>query len=519
MLFIFTDYWSYHLGYALAFKNFQHAGLTLFYLLLVGGAVGGFVVWKKRFPKRKIQLNGLSLATVGLLLGVLGAYWSVRTTGVAELSFVDAVNIFFRAFGVLLAVYIVIIGPWYVIGTTLARRLRIGATTGSLNVIRLGLGITVWSLLLFFLGTVQLLRPIVLFPLILLTLGVGWRTTLTYLRDGLWTPISHKKDLSGVGVVGVLIVLLFLGFNFLQIQRPFPFGFDSLALYSNLPALISGKQGLVPGFQPYYWSLIMAQGFVLFNLTNFNLVISFLGVALSVYAMFHLGRRWLNTDYAWLGCAVFVTIPAINFQSYKDMKIDMGLLFVSLSVVLLFLTWIDQYRKQVDTDADFRTTHLGYAAGMGLMLGLALGIKFTAVFLLFATIGALWYVLGGRIAFIAVFLLSVAAIFLAGVDNMTGLRSYHLGVRWLTFLLLPVGLVLFGMAFVRRRDTALLGVRISVMIGLFLLLTFLPWPVKNYVETRQVNFRALVFGEQAGAKDGVRDFERSYRLWKAERGN
>jgi len=92
-----------------------------------------------------------------------------------------------------------------------------------------------------------------------------------FVKYSLWQPFQTKDKLNWVGFGSLFIILTFISLSFLQNNRPFPYGFDALAIYMNLPKLISEQNGLIAGFSPYYWSLFVSLGFILFD--NLSVVI------------------------------------------------------------------------------------------------------------------------------------------------------------------------------------------------------------------------------------------------------
>jgi len=146
---------------------------------------------------------------------------------------------------------------------------------------------------------------------------------------------------------------------------------------------------------------------------------------------------------------------------------------------------------------------------LGLMLGFAIGVKFTSFILIVSTIAIIWNAYGDKWAGLGAILLGFFLVLLLQLDSFSGTRAWHSQV-WITQWSMALGgLALMGYSFWKNRKTTLENLKRSVILGSFLLLTFSPWLIKNVSEADQLNTKALLSGKKA-----IPDFSQNKELQK-----
>jgi len=313
-----------------------------------------------------------------------------------------------------------------------------------------------------------------------------------------------------------------------------------------LPRLLSDHGSLVSGYQPHNWSLFMSLGFILFNMTEVTLCLSLVGGLLTIAAMYYLGVHWLkiNVNYVWLTLAAFYLTPTIVHQSSKELKVDLGLLFIQLSILILFIIW---YKKQKnsesleeevdDTDhsinnptaysfgflnkihqlkpfSKLQNSNYKYIVILGLLTGFAMGIKLTSVFIMLAILSGIWVLQQRTTGYFAIFFLSIFVLLLAKVDNTGGLRIYHLSATTVQWICLGIGLALLGLEFLNNRQMFAKKFMNSLVYGLIVVFSFMPWVAKNYAETRSTDVSILLNGKHIGPPVSVEMLDRNWKKVK-----
>jgi len=553
---IFTEYLFQHYWYADAARNFQYYGFLI--PLLVG--IGGFAWLRNKNQGRANSyrvLNGLGLYALSFVIVlVTTAIFFSKYEG-SDFDLADASKLGANYIGVSLAVYICV-GYAYLLGDLLLTLFPINMPARELFVVKIALGIMFWVALLFLLGTLDLLYPFVLLPLFSLSALLNVKGGKDFVRHTLLKPISLSPQLNLIGIASFVVLLTFVTLNFTQNIRPIPIGYDAMTLYMRIPSLIRDYNGLIQGHGMYNWSLFMSLGFVLFNSTAVALELSFVGGPLALSALYALSRRLMNTNLALLTCAIFYTMPEVNFLSYQDTKIDLGLLFISICAVLLLVNWINPYQEieadedqLADTKLESQRTKFKRASSkerkknalirkkkvqekkqtvmvnsqaptfllrfrdklhrktpkvlegqhlivwLGLLIGFSMGIKITSLLLLLGVLVAMWYVKGDAISALGVLFMCLFGILLFRLDEQPGMRDWHANVSYLQWLLAGCGFGLLGWEAINKRNLLLANIKRSFILITFSLIAMSPWLLKNISETGQLNTDALLNGQKA----------------------
>jgi len=492
-------------------------------LLVIGIIVcwAGLGIRKLKEPLKIV--NGLLLygIVLAIILGSIGIFY-IKVLDRTELNFMRIASVSWRMIYNSGAAYLIILGA-YSIGSTISRYTGRFFESKDQLLIDLAVGIMGLVFVLFFLGAFSLLKWWTVAPILLGFLLFNYKDSLGFLKATLIQPIHVSKDINLVGLIGFYMILVTISLNFAQNITPFPRGYDALSFYVNIPSLISDHSGLIEGYSPHNWSLFMSLGLVLFGEIETVLILSFIGGILSLFALFRLGRYWLNLDinYLMLGMAMLYITPTIVHQSSKEQKIDLGLLFISLVIILIFAYWIkNRFSAQgEEVEQTAKNPMLDpYIVLMGLLSGFAFGTKFTTLFLFFGIISGIWFAYNGKLGYLGITLVSLFAILLARVDDMSGLRQYHLFADSLKWILLVAGLGLLAFAFVKNRQKMLQSIKLSIIYVCCFTLPFLPWVSKNYLETKQFTVDALLNGNNRLGPDlNLRDMHQNYQQWKKDK--
>jgi len=403
-------------------------------------------------------------------------------------------------------------------------------------VVEVATGIMLVTALLFVLGLVIMLKWFVIAPLFLLLLILRYKKTLGFLK-ALIAPIAIPQNLNWLGAIGISALLIITAINYNQLLRPIPTGYDALTLYVNLPSLIGTHGSLVSGYQPHNWSLFMALGYVLYDMTEVTLCLSSLGGIFTLLAMFYIGKYInINVNYLLLGLAAFYLTPSIVHQSSKELKVDLGLLFIQLSIIIVFIYWyfktstsINKNDELVTSNFSFgflnkfhsiklferlRSSHYKYLILMGMLTGYSVGIKVTSYFIALALLAGIWLLRKGKFGYLAIFFFSFALSLFIRADAISGLRAYHLSADLVKYACLGISLVFLVVAFIKERDLFIHKLRSSIIYGIIALLSFAPWLGKSYLETGSTEIMVLINGKQTGPKITVEALDRNWKKVK-----
>ncbi len=582
-VFVLLDFWQHHPNYKQIVELFQYRDLYIVLSLLCVGMYFLFF----RFPAAKKSLKflgtGLGIYGLGLLTVLITLFfYNIKALPSGTITPAGMVNFLGKIFYTSLAVFFILTGC-YSWGSLLNSKLFKGKKDNILvQGVDIATGIMITVLLCFLVAAIGIFHWWSVLPILLLPIILNYKGSFLFVKNCTVTPLKLKKNFNFLGFASLFFLLFFTAMNFVQLLGPMPLGWDSMTLYANLPNLMDDYDALVKGFQPYNWSIFMAIGNVLFFSTETMLALSYIGGILSLFLLFGIARHYFKTDinFCFLGLLLFYCIPTIGLQSFLELKIDLGLLFIILATVVLFLDWAQIEKKRgnlYDTVSDnsivanlstkestitetvetevpkkvktgkesksksvksnkttskksnskkpankilFHNAENGqlfnYAILIGLLSGFAFGIKLTTLFSFFTMIAAMWYVSFGNRAFIGTFLVAVGMTLVVKMDDISGLRSSHLTVDILQWVLIALGLALFASSVYTNRDRLFKSIKITVLLVTFFTIAFTPWMAKNLVEAGELNANVLLKAESDGPELVIKDFIARLKEWKKE---
>lgn len=507
--FIFLDYWQNHLQYIIAFHFFQYLDLTLILALLGAGVTGAVLYAKKSTRNLGMWVNGLSVFLLGLLVILVSVYMFQRK--VMNVDFpvpMDMFRLSWKMFLMTFYTYFIVVSC-HALGMYMLRTFRFEMTAAARPIVAIATGIMTWVAVMFLLGIFSLLHWYVLLGLMLVAIVVTGKEAFPFMWKTLLAPLPLNK-VNALGIISFYILLIVVSLNLLQITIPIPRGWDSVSLYLNVCSLINDYAGLVQGHQPYNWSLFMSLGFIIFDKPEMALSLSFLGGVLSLFALFYLCKNWLkiNVNYALLCVLMFYLIPSIAHQSYLDLKVDLGLLFILLTIVILLIEWQQRIAAVPENAVSLSRT---YIILLGLFSGFAFGIKLTALMAFFAVAAVIWWIYNGKTAFLATFFITMFVILFLRLDDTPMLREFHLQAERFMWVMLVLGLGFFVWTAVREREKFLPPLKLSLLYTFFFILPIFPWLTKNYIETGgQLSTHALTYGKTRTPATSVRIFQKNW---------
>lgn len=502
VLILFFDYWNKHPAYGLAFEHFEYGGLIAF--LLAGGALFGWIGNRLKNRKKPLRaLNGLSLGAIFLTLAITSVGFGYNKIDPSGFNGVKAAQALALIGGNLLALFLIVVLA-YALGSYINEKIRLPYNSiMDAALLAICSGILVITAMMFILGAISMLYSFVVIPVFLVLLLLLRRQALHFVKLSCWSALQLDKHLNTLGLISFFLLLFLTALNFAAVNVPMPAGFDALTLYANLPTLIADRHGLVEGFQPYNWSIFMSLGLTLFNSVEISFGLSWLGGLLSVLSLYSLSRNWLKIDinHTLLGLLVFTLIPAFYLQSYGEIKVDLGLLFVYLSILMLLLGYAKDNIFPVSQPAMSAASSSASGgqsavAMLGVLSGFAVGIKLTTLYFSLALLCAFWFYSHGKRGFFAALSASLWLIFLLKVDEIAGLRQFHLGVDSLQWALFACSILLALGILSAEKMKFWQSLRKTFVYVFFAGLAFSPWIVKNYLDSRSLSPQILLNGIQ-----------------------
>ena len=528
IVFIMTDYLYYHRNYYQSITDFKY--LDLLVANLFTGAVIGYFVVNKKIKTKFSLLNGLGISLLFLLIS--GITIKVQASRIPTTFIITTFDIatYLKTLSIIsLSTYFIYL-VCYCLGNFLMTRVfSLKKKQLEECLISIALGIILLGIFLFIAASFSMLTFVPVWIFFLLTPLLLWKHTVQFIKLTFFNTLFKSERIGWLGFTLFYIILFTVSLNCLQNVRPFPFGFDALRLYLNLPKLLAERGEIVMGHSPYYWSLFISLGHVLFNKIEVVLSLSSSGGILAAIGIYAISKKWLNRDLSLLVVLLFLSLPMVKFLSSSDVKDDLGLLFIHLIVFLLLVNYLEFPKYNIlpkellsdkkPTKKDKMTSLLSMIdiqpknallygvltekmqlfILMGLLSGGGLGIKLTTLILIFSVVSILFLFKVGPVGFITSTLLIFAFILLAGLDVGSGLRAYHLGTQWFRWIALGLGLIgLLYMVYQHQKETFQLF-KLCTIYGAIAILIYLPWPIKNYTETKSFSVETFIKGEEVKA--------------------
>jgi len=510
LLVIVGDYINKHPFYKFSYLYFRFQNLILFVLIFSTALSSAIYYWPRL---RRWVCTGLGLSTVVLVFLTALALSFSKYAPDLDLK-IYHVGAFLLTNITALGFLICLVISSYLYGKIIKLPFL------NLAIYNIGLGIFAICALLFILAAIKQYNTYSAIAVLVLPFIFHIRS----LPKLLFNILLKEVELKGLKIWGGLFLcftLFFLAMNFAHLHAPFPVGFDSRNFYMNIARQVALSEGLIYGFRPYNWSLLISLAYVLFGSSSLAVSVSFLGYILSTVAIYHLGIKAfkIKVNNVLLGLLILTVTPAITNQLYIELKTDMGLLFFQTLAVLFFVRCMlsKGFNKILKSDQQLAlnpfkmTGNISKIIVLGLFLGFGLSIKLTNMFLVFAMVICLfWIISENKWVISSIFLITILLFMLAGLDKLTGLHEYHLGRTGLIIALSLVSLITVTFSFLNARKKVINGVVISAALALFTAVPLLPWMVKNYNDTESIHPSSLLNGAAAGAKVNMNTFHTNY---------
>ena len=532
ILFIVTDYLYYHPSYYLSIVKFELFDL-LIANLFAGSIIGYFVINRKSIKSinTKFSLfNGVGISFLFLFISAtIIKVQAIRTPSSSGIPFSDILTYLGTLSTISLSTYFVFLVCYCLGNFLLLKFFSVRHKQLEESLISIVLGIILVSLFSFFAAALSIFTLIPTWIFFLLTPLLLWKHALQFIKITFFSNVFKSKQIGWLGFVCFYIILFIISRTCLQNVRPYPFGFDALRLYLNLPKLIAERGELVMGHSPYYWSLFISLGHVLFNKIEVVISLSSSGGILSALCIYAISNKWLNRDFSLLVVLLFLSLPMINFLASSDVKDDLGLLFFHLVAFLVLINFIEfpvyhisekrpilgkkksrtSKKKNILPKTTFPlksglfkeliTNEKQLIIIMGLITGGSLGIKLTSLIFIFSSVSVLFLFKTKSIGFLTSIILVFAFILIAGLDVSSGLRAYHLGTDWFRWIVLGVGLLGVAYLLYSYKTETIELFKLCTIYGAIIILIYIPWPIKNYTETKVFSFETFISGKKVEA--------------------
>lgn len=512
VLFIFNEYFNTHVTYFETIVQFQYFDLIIYFLIFTFIFLSS--ISKPHIDDnltfKNMKLNGLKILGYIVGLGIL----IITVNGFKSNNLFQNYN-YFKGIFIFSTKFL-----WMIFGLYMTTLFTSAAGSFLLNLMRIkttglrkllystGIGIIIIVLILMGLGAYGLLKPIIVIPVLVTISIIAYKHTIWFLRTTLIDEICEPENEISFSIVFLTSLLVFnFVINLIGVTRPIPIGWDDLGVYMNIPNILYKTGSLMIGQNAYYYSLFMSLGFIVFKTTSLALGISYLGSVLAMGSLFLFARKFLKVVPTLMLLVTFYSLSSVSFLSNIDMKTDMGLLFMSLIGINLIFDCFKYLREKADELAENKKPFLKnvfehskfvkYIILVGMIAGFLFGSKYTMFILIIAFGSMIMYHFMRERGLIISFLTAMILVFQLNLFKYSGVEFDEQTAQLITYFSAgAIVITLITYIFKRPNWKNLYYSIIAIFVfGFTIFLTFSPWLIKNYSETKKISTNTLLYGK------------------------
>lgn len=367
-------------------------------------------------------------------------------------------------------------------------RLRCGSLLTE-GVLSTALGACAWVTILWILAVAGMYTATAGWVLMVVIPVLCFKQVLFWVRAFVQESVPIHLPWYSMSVCALWLLISYLAFNFLNVVRPFPIGWDDLGSYINRPRLLVSYGTFIFSMAPFQWEYISSLGFLLFGYDSIfgataSMLLNWMAGLLAVLSVVVFGSSFLGKGRGILAALLFYALPMVGHFSFADMKIDNAVfMWGALAFLALFFFLFPTQDEQEATPV----YSLRWLALSAIYLGFAFATKSTVVMTVMAAgavlVGALfhWY------AFVGAVLLTIAIFAKKGVLGIHDILERVSGnpdlisQQAFALIALILGVAAVGYGISKKKENFQLGLKaVGVLIGVFAL-SIAPWILHNNI--------------------------------------
>lgn len=436
-----------------------------------------------------------------------------------DLNFLSGITLFLKILGLLILPVIfslISISVWKKILSHINGFIKENETFKNIMSLVFGFFIVLTTIIIVWMLWLYTLYNVVL--ILIWYLIFSWKTFSEYINYFIQYKFNLSKTewywfkLLSTEFLFILSTLL-LSINLISAFRPFPIGWDDLGAYMNYAQLLaeSGTIFNVTGMFSWesftwigylFWS--PTQAFILNNLwglLSFILLISIFSDLLKSTTK----KFFINIPL--LLATIFIAMPMFIFEQAKDMKLDPGLFFVSISCIYLTLKiLIDwdkiSFKNKILSIFGNTKSHIGskyiYFIIIWILTWFAFSIKFTSLLLISGLIALIFYARLWTIALFGYISLYFAIFTKFGLWKLMNVSYPSNDITFINTFSLVSGLIWIWMiiyAFIINKQRIK---SFTIKLGSFLLgilIALFPWFIFNISTAENISISSFLSGK------------------------
>lgn len=373
----------------------------------------------------------------------------------------------------------------------------------------------------------------------------------------------------------LFIVLTFLlSVNLINIVRPMPIGWDDLWVYMNYPQMMALSWDIkwfwMVAWQTFTWIGFMIHSNVqAFFLNNVGWILSSIVMVLAVWDLLkNTKKTFINIPL--LVATMIMSMPMVIFQQAKDMKLDTGLLFMTViamyMIYYIFLKYIGyteeisiknknwkisekistiNWKETIEIKVEEKTekifslfsykfnsfwksdlfknkSYLVYIFIIWIIAGIAFAIKFTTLMLVIAFVWIIFFAKLGFSWFLWYFAIFLAIFTKANLwsymnvvypkDNISLINNFSYIAIFIWILLLIYSVYKYKIEAFKKTLILL------VIFSVWFVTSILPWLAKNIYESApNITISSLLFGKWTNFNLDYTKIYTKEQIWEIEK--
>jgi len=300
-----------------------------------------------------------------------------------------------------------------------------------------------------------------------------------------------------------IIITLLLSVNLISIFRPFPIGWDDLWAYMNFPHLMANEWsvwflGSMMSWQTFTWiGYIFENPTLAFFLNNVGGFISVIIITLIVTEIFKNSKKTFINLWL-LASTLFISMPMVVFQQAKDMKLDAGLFFISITALYMLFEFFNGYTspltpllKRGEGDNKkllSKTEIIKLFWVVWLLLGFAFTIKFTSLLLISAIIGLLFFTrlwILGFLWYLSIYFAIFTAGWLWSKMNVVMPTTHDFKIEsWVIWLIIWIAFLTTARVKTKKRFRRFIPRILALLV--WILIAISPWAINNINQANKI---------------------------------
>jgi 4-amino-4-deoxy-L-arabinose transferase-like glycosyltransferase len=240
------------------------------------------------------------------------------------------------------------------------------------------LGLGVLSLIILILGAARLFYPAAIYitTLVLLILTLKeLREIVSEISDCRKRCGEFKSNIPQITLFSLIVITIaiLLAGTFTP-----PISYDGLAYHLGVPKIYIKEHGIIPlpyhvySNFPFNMEMLFAYSILLTGNEILAKMFHFLTAILTCFALYSFGKKYLNREIGLLSAVVFINIPLVGHLSSLCYN-DLGLTLFIFLAFFAFINWSSSSEEEKPR----------WLLLCGILTGLAIGTKFSAVIFLF----------------------------------------------------------------------------------------------------------------------------------------